>query len=340
MKTTSMKQFVAVALLAIVATTAQGKSWRINNDVTKNPDFVDINAAMASTSEVADGDTLYLDPGCGLTSEQTISKRVTVIGCGYFRADAPHAMASIVNNVYIAAPYAKVVGVIFCNRVDVVASQVTLERCKVSGEIRIAPYYKGTYPTAQNVTIRQCYATKVTGVGKTELRSAYCRIENCMVLHNGYYGPISELYFPTIKNCYLRENYNSNTEYSNIFCRISHHTIINNIIINVPRSGQIWYDTPDAELVQNNLISSTEGITEANVFALTGADDRRYQLKEDSPAIGAGTDGTDIGPYGGATPYVAGGLPAFHPYYTKAVISPRSEGDNVKVSLQIKMQND
>jgi hypothetical protein len=333
MNTTTKKLFMAVTLTVIAATTAQARSWRINNDVTKAPDFTSINAAMSSENVVA-GDTLYMDPGCGLTSEQTISKKVVIIGCGYFRAEAPHAMASIVAITNITAPYTKIEGVIFNELLRVRASNVIIERCKAQ-EINI-----GNNSTAQNVTIRQCYATRVTGDGKTSLQSAYCTIENSIIMHNGYYGSVSSLYFPTIKNCYLRENYNSDIFYSQIFNSLSHHTIHDNIIINVNKPTQIWYGCSDAELVQNNIISSTDGVTEATVFALAGADDRRYQLKEDSPAIGAATDGGDCGPFGGLYPYVIGGMPAGHPYYTKAVISPRSENDKVKVSLQIKMQNE
>ena len=46
-----------IMLLALSATTASAKSWRINNDTRKQANFTDINAAMAS-AEVAHGDTL------------------------------------------------------------------------------------------------------------------------------------------------------------------------------------------------------------------------------------------------------------------------------------------
>lgn len=339
MKTINMKQLVAVTLLALSATTAiQARSWRINNNVMLNPNFTDINAAMSS-SEVAAGDTLYLDPGCGLTTEQIVTKQVTVIGCGYFRADAPHKLASILSDFAIKAPNTKVEGVIFSNKVLVCASEVTLERCKVSGEIWIAPIYQNSYQTAQNVTIRQCYATRVAGVSSTEKRSAYCTIENCIIMHNGAYGVIAELYCPTIRNCYLREANNASISYSHIFHDISNATAVNNIYLNVSKASQIW-DSSNADLNQNNISSSVEGNTEANIFTLQGADDSRYQLKDDSPAKGAAADGGDCGPFGGDYPYVIGGLPMGHPYYTKAVISPRSDNDKVKVSLQIKMQND
>ena len=334
MKTTK-KLFVAMALVALSALTAEARSWRINHDAMQRPDFADINAAMASSDVVA-GDTLYLDPGCGLTTDQTISKQVTVIGCGYFRADAPHAMASVLGQISINAPYTKIEGVIFGSAVNVRASNVILERCKVSGEIRIG----NGNTTAQNVTVRQCYAVRVVGQGKTAMNSAYCTIENCIIMHNGDYGVISDLYFPTIRNCYLREAHSSSSlSESCIFHSVSHATVVNSIYVNAPKSSQIWSGS-DTEQNQNNISSATEGNTEAAIFSLAGGDDRRYQLKEDSPARGAAADGGDCGPFGGATPYVLSGLPAGHPYYTKAVIAPRSENDKVKVSLQIKMQNE
>ena len=76
------------------------------------------------------------------------------------------------------------------------------------------------------------------------------------------------------------------------------------------------------------------------VFVLKGTNDQRYQLKADSPAKGAATDGGDCGPFGGLYPYVIGGKPAGYPYYTKAVIGTRAENGKINVSLNIKMQNE
>lgn len=334
-----MKHFVAVALVALIANTAQARSWRINNDTTKNPDFADINAAMNSGDVVA-GDTLYLDPGCSLTTEQTVSKQVTVIGCGYFRADAPHDMASVTNKVWITGAFAKMESIIFGSDVNIDANNVVLERCKVSGVISIAPTYSGTYPSAQNATIRQCYGTRVVGCGRNDMRSVKCTIENSIFMANDYNGVIYNLYSPIIRHCYLRQaSNNNNVTNSNIFEEIGHATVTDCIYLNVAYGNQIWYNS-DADLNQNNISSSVDGNTEANIFTLEGADDRRYQLKDDSPAKGAASDGGDCGPFGGQYPYVIGGLPGGHPYYTKATISPRSNNDKVKVSLQIKMQDE
>ncbi|MBO7050927.1 MAG: hypothetical protein J6W42_10030 [Bacteroidaceae bacterium] len=325
-----MKHLLTSAFILLTSVTIQAHSWRINNQIQLNADFIDINAAMNSEN-VMEGDTLYLDPGTGLTGSQSVTKQVTIIGCGYFRADAPHDIASILESFSIKAPYTKVVGVSLIGEVNIDASNVTLERCKANSVIKV---------NAQHVNIRQCYGIEVTGKGATNLSSAYCTIENCILIKTTAYGVVSGLYFATIKNCYLKQTYNdSNLIYSCVFRSCQNCTVINSIYLNEPRPSQIWHSST-TELNQNNISSADEGNTEASIFTLNGADDRRFQLKEDSPAKGAATDGGDCGPFGGQYPYVIGGLPAGHPYYTKAVISPRSENDKVRVSLQIKMQNE
>ncbi len=325
-----MKQLLILALLFVTATThVQAHSWRVNNIVTKKADFPDINAAMAS-EEVADGDTLYLDPGSGMLSDQTVSKQVTIIGCGYFRPGISHGIATILDKLVINAAYTKVEGVSFVSTIYIQAPYVTIERCKVDNDI---------YVKAQYATIRQCYGARVVGKGGSDKSSAYCTIENSIFRKNCYDGVVASLFYPTIRNCYLRQSLNADDYYSMVIRSCKYTTVINSILVNTARRSQIWYDS-SSDLNQNNITSATEGHTEAAIFALEGDGDCLYQLKEDSPARGAAQDGGDCGPFGGLYPYVIGGLPARHPYYTKAVISPLSEDDKVKVSLQIKMQNE
>jgi hypothetical protein len=56
-----------------------------------------------------------------------------------------------------------------------------------------------------------------------------------------------------------------------------------------------------------------------NVFLNTGSDDARWQLKSGSPAIGSGTGGSNMGAFGGATPYVLSGVPG-RPRLTRLVV--------------------
>ena len=48
----------------------------------------------------------------------------------------------------------------------------------------------------------------------------------------------------------------------------------------------------------------------SDVFVSAGSSDGKWRLKPGSPAIGAGIDGVDLGPFGGPAPYILSGLPS------------------------------
>lgn len=340
---------VLFAVLAITATTADAKSWRINNDVTQKADFTDLNAAMSSNDVVAD-DTLYLDPGCNLIEDQTVTKRVTIVGPGYFRVNTPHRFASISGKLYLKAQYIKVEGIVMDSGITYLCDNyITLERCKIR-----TLYINEVWDQheAQYATIRQCYVINVRGGSNLSYpsKTAFATIENCIIRINNNHT-IQNLYTPTIRNCYLAYTGTSNSYY--VFDKISNATIKNNILININYKTQIFSSVTNS-IVSNNVMSCAEDTysayttnnkflnsgDESAVFALEGINDQLYQLKTDSPAKGYATDEGDCGPFGGGYPYVLNGQPAGYPYYTKAVIGTRSKDGKVNVSLNIKMQDE
>lgn len=340
MKTT-INIIIATALMA-VATSATAKSWRINNNAAAAPDFVSINAAMSS-AEVTAGDTLYIDPGSSYADEQTVTKQVTIVGPGYFRTDTPHAFAYFQKTTTLQASNIKVEGLIFNDLLILRGLNITVERCKFTEmEIGRSPY--GYEWDSRYATIRQCYGSgKIYGYSEKSNASAYCTIENCILLSGS--NCIYRLYLPKIRRNYIKE-----TASSFPFHDLNSATITDNIIINTYETGiRLFNNVSNSVNVSHNVMSGTEnasypdniyGGTEADIFTLTGMNDQRYQLKDDSPAKGYASDEGDCGPYGGLTPYVAGGLPNGYPYYTKAIIPAKSKDGKVNVSLKIKMQNE
>lgn len=337
MKTT-INIIIATALMA-VATSATAKSWRINNNAAAAPDFASINAAMSSADVLA-GDTLYLDPGTSLSGEQTVSKQVTIVGPGYFRTDTPHAFSYLEGKLVIRANDTKVEGIIMSNNdIVIIANNVTIERCRLK-TVYVSAYGSGL---GQYATIRQCYGERIEGYGPTENRSSYCTIENNILISSS--NCIYKLYLPKIRRNYIKE-----TASSFPFHDLNSATITDNIIINTYETGvRLFSYVSNSVNVSHNVMSGTEnasypdniyGGTEADIFTLTGMNDQRYQLKDDSPAKGYASDDGDCGPYGGLTPYVAGGLPNGYPYYTKAIIPAKSKDGKVNVSLKIRMQNE
>lgn len=348
MKTT-INIIIASTLLA-VATSATAKSWRINNNAASAPDFANINEAMSS-SLVTAGDTLYLDPGTSLTGTQTVNKQVTIVGPGYFRTDTPHAFAYLKDNLSIEVAGTKVEGIIMSNSdIYIAAQHVTIERCKVR-DVEVGRNASSSAGRdARYATIRQCYGGSIYGRGSTNDNSAHCKIENCIFLDGG--PCVTGLYIPTIRNNYFRGYYNYYA--TDFITNMESATITNNIMINRRNDGKnrIFSGVSESTITNNVLSCSSETYTtlgentyldsndETEVFALEGLNDQLYQLKDNSPAKGKGTDGGDCGPYGGLTPYVPGGLPNGYPYYTKAIIPAKSKNGKVNVSLKIKMQNE
>ena len=343
MNKTILSTAVSAVLLFSMCSTTQAKSWRINNDTSKGAKFASINAAMDSELVTA-GDTLYLDPGCTLSDNQNITKQVTIIGCGYFRRTSPHKFATITGTINLQTSGIKLEG-LSCSNIDFTSrytqDNVIIERCK-TGQIYWRTYNGNCH--GYNVTIRQCYITGSIYGGSD--CSTGLTMENCIVISSDRINSIGEN--STISNNYFH------LDYSNGSCvQIDNpNTIVkNNIIVNSSTDTRAKDFSGEATFINNICTSRTSGGTnskaitytnindfESALFALTGLNDERYTLKDDSPAKGWADDDGDCGPFGGQYPYVPGGMPSAAPYFTRATIGAKATGNELSVSLQIVQQ--
>lgn len=336
------KIVMTLALTALMATTAQARSWRINNDTTKMANFASINAAMNST-DVTAGDTLYLDPGCSLTSGQThtVRKRVTIIGTGYTGVKLPHRGASISGDLYLYAEGIKLQSLNISATVYIRANNITIERCYCSRISNDRSDYN-----AQYATIHNCYVSDyLVGCGATETSTAFWTIENS-IFSSTNATCIRGLYNATIRNnLIVNSSTSTGTNYSyRCLSQLTDCQIVNNIIIKTKSPANALYSV-DATQLHNNVISSNTNpeTNRANVTttdAVYTGDVQSYALTDDSPARGYGEDGTDCGIFGGLYPYVKGGLPYGHPYYENFVVSSMPVDGKINVSLKVKMQDE
>lgn len=353
MKTTLFVKAASVVALLLLSSTANAKSWRIHNDTKYHPHFTDINAAMSS-AEVQAGDTLYLDPGCTLLSNQTITKAVTIIGNGYFLQNGM-VSATIGAVTYINADNAKLMGVSFGSTVYTKANNITLERCRVYGSIR------HNSRTCYGLNVLQCYIVLTDYQGALNGSSSYpfrnATIKNniiiCTFRSGGTtFGAIEYVYDSKITNNYIEANKTAADR--DVLRYITGSQIYNNIIRNTKYPNLVFshHDASHNNTFHHNVVSATEGtFTNATdivwlgtsdfsaVFA-EGANDAAFRLKEGSPAKGAAADGGDCGPYGGATPYVEGGIPLYHPFINDITVSAKPVNGKIKLNLNAKMQNE
>ena len=85
----------------------------------------------------------------------------------------------------------------------------------------------------------------------------------------------------------------------------------------------------------NSLVYSRENGTNFNANFID-FDNSNYHLKPGSPAIGTGENGTDMGIYGGNTPYVDGGYPSIPVIYYLDVPLTGSQKDGINITVKAK----
>ena len=341
---------VALTVMMAVGTNSHATSWRVNSNTTRGAHFADINAAMSS-ADVQDGDTLYLDPGSNLSSTQTVTKCVTIIGNGFFHDQGqPYGFATISGQIYLKAAGCKIEGVILTgDYVYVAADNVTIERCKIDNTSSSSGI-QSSGSNCKNATIRNCwidaYYGEISGQGENSVNTAFWTIENNVI--QGWWNSdcINNLNSATIRNNYIYMDHKSYC-----FNNLRNCTITNNILVNVYDKNNIIRGTFSDNVYHHNVISAAENTTYPNnkyldsndrsaIFTMTGASDQGYVPFEGSPAKGYATDGGDCGPYGSGYTYVPGGLPLGMPYYTEATIGSMAHDGKVNVTLKISVQDE
>lgn len=344
MKAMDTKLFLAIAITTLTATTVNARSWRINNDVTQKAHFVSINAAMSS-SDVVEGDTLYLDPGAEISGDQNVTKQVTIIGTGFNSDELPYGMGKIAGTLYLKAANTKLIGIYTTYPFTISANNIAIERCRCSGI-----WSSGN--NCQYANIRNCYIYRsnnnnvILGRGSDSNYSAFWTIENCII----NYAPTSSYSHDCIQNLYnatISNNLIVNTSKSaSSYCLsdIGNSKIINNIILQTTNSAQTINNVTLDQLNNNVLSSNTRPeYNRCNVLktdSVYTGEVQEYVLTEDSPAKGYGQDGKDCGIFGGLYPFVKGGKPYGHPYFEEYSVSSHPENGKVNVSLKIKMQDE
>lgn len=340
---------LVTALLFFAGGHSDAASWRINNNANRHAHFTDINAAMSS-SDVHDGDTLYIDPGCTLTSAQTISKSITVIGCGYGGENRSYGDAIIKAQINITAPNTTIKSMVLSNNgsnstgtIYLSADNVTIERCLLNTFIQ----WNGV---GRNFTLRQCISSHtITGAGINSANSEGCRVVNCIFLVNYTKAIITALKAPVIRYCYIRNVY-SGTNYP-LLSNLSDATITDNILLHVNTPEVVFYNVDGS--ISHNVLSCSEGTysnvtasdnkllgeaDESKIFLMNTDDDYRFQLCDDSPAKGYAVDGGDCGPFSGPYPFVVWGYPLGIPHFNISHANTLAKDGKVSFTNEVTIQ--
>ena len=298
-----------------------------------------------AVTNAQNGDTIYLPGGAFTFSSGIINKELHIIGVGH-NPDSTFATGmtkiNVLNNIYLVsgANNSSFDGLYInngniyagTNSSDEDVDNITIIRCHITGNILLSAL-STNWVVSNNIIDRDIYGMYHSN-NSIYAQSNY--ISNNIIEACYYFGPNNQFknnfffayYFPLsqFKSCVIENNL---FQYSSL--NVQSCTLNNNIFM-----GN--YILPSDCIGSNNIINQTQSSIfvnySGNGFSYT--DD--YHLKSTCAGKNAGTDGTDIGIYGGAFPWKEGSVP-HNPHIINKTIGGTTNSNgalpvNIKVSAQ------
>jgi hypothetical protein len=324
-----MKNIILISLLAISCSTFAQTIRRCNN----NPGISGVNVyttIQAAHDAAAVGDIIYVEPSVTSYGNLTCSKRLTIIGNGYFLTQNPNVsfdirMSKIDGFTFnLGCANSSITGVYTNNLTFNGISNITLERCFVEN----VNYVSFSSIPSTFITFSKCVITgSILGYD-----SAPSRIpRNCTFTNNIFSGGIQYFSNSVFTNNTFATVSNGNLDYL-LNCTISNNIFRSNGCNSCTQQA-LFGTNNTGTTISNNIIAYVQTVNTCSFTLPTGngnvngADysalfivpdpyssglvDKNFQLAAGSPAIGIGTGGTNAGAFGGANPYILSGLPAY-----------------------------
>ncbi len=310
--TNQMKLIRFAALLLSAPVAAHAKTLTVDNKVGSVAMFTSVQAAHDAASS---GDTILIAGSPTSYGNVTLTKRLDVVGPGYFldenaipgiTKDSAVINALYLNLIQLSSPEnSSVTGISFINAPSASAgvNDILFDKCFISSP-------GGSSDFLGRVSIKRSYVTAVfalKGPGSSIQNSV---IINWMVLGNG----------TTASNCVIGY---APGMYSEAGSSISSSIFITPSTLSaasfaVKVKGSVTHSlavggvgiggNPTFLPSGNGNIPNIAFIVQA--FVSGHANDKAYVLAPGSPAIGSGLNGVDMGIFGGTLPYVISGVPS------------------------------
>ena len=302
---------------------------RVNNNAGADPDYTTLQAANDAASN---GDTIYIEGSTTEYAAADISKRLIIIGPGYFLTENDSTQANGLEATFQGAiEFAQgsagsiITGCSFnwYGGIEIAVNDITVARCN--------PYSINSTADLNNILIVQNYVRNIISFSHKVTNSIIAN----NIVHYGISASSGSGPLQIINNIII---YSSHISAFN-------SSIANNIISNI--SGDISVNTGNT--ITNNIFAKTGtnangniyNVNMANVFvdfsgSLNYSDDAKWKLKTGSPAIGAGVSGVDCGVFGGSTPYVLSGMPNLPHIYEAAIPGTAYSDKGLACTIKVK----
>lgn len=349
-----MKYLVIVFLLTI-SPSAYSKIWIVDSNAGSTArDFTNLQAAHDGA---AAGDTLYLigSPVNYITTKVTITKKLIIIGPGYFLSENPDAQANV------ASAFINNTAVGVCEELEfAVGSQGSvLMGIEIIGRLVI---------NTNNILVKRNHIIQESGCNLSQVN---INGSNVLFVQNYVEGRLNNTSFAvvnitagqsgiTVANNYLfHEAYGNGAGVAALISpassslEVSNNIFVGGIIVTNATVQNNLFQTGNnltftSSLVRNNIggagvfLPAGNG-NSSNVssfsagFIGTGSTDGKWQLSTSSIFKGAGFNGVDCGIFGGTEPYVLSGIPPIPTIYS--LTAPTIGEKNTGLPIQIKVKS-
>jgi hypothetical protein len=329
-----MKIILNVFLLMLTLS-AFGTVRTVSNNASRPAQFATFDAAQTASTA---GDTIYLHGSPFAYPNLIVTKRLVIIGAGYnpntqFGQPTNVANVELYNDSALPDPSGSVItgllitGQLSCTGTDR-SNNIRIFRCQINSSIYLqAPSstFVDNWVIFNNI-ITNIYAgnTSRTSAGPTNIiianniiRSSvyYIASSSTLVDHNIFLGTtINNQYLFNVilsNNIYVRSSgtcvsnsvlctYNNNLSSQSTIGLASEYSPTNNFVATFLGSGGGSNSGGGNQLGVDPLF---QNVTDNNNYTNTFD----YRLKAGSTGKNAGTDGTDLGIYGGSYPFPSGG---------------------------------
>jgi len=285
----------------------------------------------------ADGDTIYLSGGAFVAPAE-INKSIVVFGAGHYPDfTAVTYQTSVGGNITVkeGADNLRLEGILFTGNIAFASNEkvdnVTIARCRINGSLTYNGIYPYTTPCLnhqiiQCVLIGDLVLDNLTGstVSNCILQSAIIR-GNDLIISN---------------NVFLRVSYYPGSTIIPVFNGITGSTITNNVLLGKSYITY-WQGSCTACLFFNNLLPTPVADNYNTTADLMCVDETNnaFDYTDDfhlqNPETYVGTDGKEVGIYGGVLGYKPGAVPN-NPHFDSATIAPSTDGEgklNVNITV-------
>jgi hypothetical protein len=331
-----MKTLV-IFLLALVAATGSGFGQNLiavqNGGEPKFYQQVDDAIVNAQ-----DGDTIYI-PGGSWKVSQPINKTLHIIGVGHNPAFIQVGVYTyLTGTIYLqqGCSHGSLTGFYISESIRNDSSNDTvtnfsISRCRIAGSMFLNYFFMGLI--SENVIEGQV-ANTFPSLPKNNLFS-----NNIFTSNVGYFGAGNNFK----NNLFLSPDY---TAWTFADCLFENNIIFSDRFVN-PMSNCVFNNNLfvynisfpiETNIGSKNIVDQNPSSVFVSQSGTAFKYDQNYQLVESSQGKNAGTDGTDVGIYGGIYPWKEGSIP-FNPHFQEVKVSPQTDANgNLNVNIKVAAQ--